>query len=619
MTESFTDEQKQYLQGFAAGADLARRAQSVGVGAIASLPVLGGNGTAASASQGTSITLGGAEAIHREAQDRFIAAGKKLTPEENAKREKNALDLWDEMAGRADKGEFPKGTDVFLTKYHGLFFVAPAQNSYMCRLRFPAGVVSAHQMRGLADMADQFAGGYSHVTTRANLQLREIGAKHAMNIITGLSDLGILNRGAGADNIRNITASPTAGIDADELIDTRPLARQLHYHILNHRELFGLPRKFNIAFDGGGRISAVADTNDIAFFAVRTRHGGLSPHAEEPRVFFRMELGGITGHKDFSRDTGVLLTPEQCLPMAVAVVRVFIDHGDRTDRKKARLKYLLDAWGFDKFMAEVRKHLAFEPARVAADQCEPRPTVDPLAHVGVHPQKQGGMNYIGVVLPVGKLTSGQMRGLARIAERYGAGDIRLTVWQNLLMTHIADADVRAARQAIEELGLHWSATNVRAGLVACTGNKGCKYAASDTKAHAMAIAEHVESRLTLDQPINIHVTGCHHSCAQHYIGDIGLIGASVSAGDDMVEGYHIFVGGGFGEDRRIGRELFRDVTAGDAPRTIERMLRAYLNHRISPDERFRDFANRLTMDELRSAISSVHVNTSMEEPAAAGV
>ena len=493
-------------------------------------------------------------------------------------------------------------------------------------------------MRGLADMADQFAGGYSHVTTRANLQLREIKATDAVHVITGLTDLGILNRGAGADNIRNITASPTAGIDADELIDTRPLARQLHHHILNHRELFGLPRKFNIAFDGGGRISAVADTNDIAFVAVRVRASregeapaeprtspvpgskGVSPSPLKSQIYFRMELGGITGHKDFSRDTGVLLTPQQCLPMAVAVVRVFIDHGDRTDRKRARLKYLLDAWGFDKFMAEVRKHLTFEPARVALDQCEARPAVDPLAHIGVHPQKQGGLNYIGVVLPVGKLTSPQMRGLARIAEDFGCGDIRLTVWQNLLLTNVADADVDDGKAAIEGLGLHWSAANVRAGLIACTGNKGCKFAASDTKGHAMAIAEHVESRLTLDQPVNIHVTGCHHSCAQHYIGDIGLIGAAVSVGEDMVEGYHIFVGGGFGNDRRIGLELFRDVPAGDAPRTIEHILRAYLDRRLSCSERFHDFANRLTIDELRSAVASVqNGNMHVEEPAAAGV
>jgi len=608
---SFTEEQKQYLQGFAAGVDVARQAQNLPPlsGVLASLPVLNGGGLS-----GATVTLGGAkdagptgpQRIQFEAQNRFIAAGHKLVNEEKAKREKDPFDMWDEMCVRAEKNEFPKGTDVFLTKYHGLFHVAPAQDSYMCRLRFPAGVISSHQMRGVADLAEKFAGGYGHVTTRANLQLREIGAKSAIDIITGLTDLGILNRGAGADNIRNVTASPTAGIDPTELINTRDLARQMHHYILQHREMYGLPRKFNIAFDGGGAISAVAETNDIGFFAVKVAAkpqavNGDAWNGVEPGIYFRMELGGITGHKDFSRDTGVLLKPEQCVAVAAAVVRVFIDHGDRTDRKKARLKYVLDAWGFEKFLAETQKHLYFEMVRFPLEKCEPRPAGDGLAHIDAHAQKQPGLHYIGVVLPVGKMTCDQTRGLARVADRYGSGDLRLTVWQNLLITNIPTHMIDEAKASIEELGLHWSATNVRAGLVACTGNKGCKFAASDTKGHALAIAAHVESRITLDQPINIHVTGCHHSCAQHYIGDIGLLGASVAdapGSDDTVEGYHVYVGGGYGEARHIGRELYRNVKASDAPVVIEKLLRGYIEHRLSNEERFRDFANRLEIAQI---------------------
>lgn len=601
----FTEEQKQYLQGFAAGVNVARQARNLPPvsQSLLALPVLG-NGAAASAN-GTTITLGsakdggptGPERVHYEAQNRVIAAGKRLTNEESAKRNKNPFDMWDEMVARAEKDEFPKGADVFLTKYHGLFHVAPAQNSYMCRLRFPAGIISSHQMRGLAHLADRYAGPYSHLTTRANLQLREIQAKNAIQIITGLTDLGIINRGAGADNIRNVTASPTAGIDPVELIDTREIARQMHHYILNHREMYGLPRKFNIAFDGGGAVSAVADTNDIGFFAVKVGEGSATPQAAEG-VYYRMELGGITGHKDFSRDTGVLLKPEQCIAVAAAVVRVFSEHGDRTDRKKARLKYVLDSWGFEKFISEMQKHLPFEMVRFPQEKCELRPMVDPLAHVGVHAQRQAGLHYIGVALPVGKLTTDQMRGLADIADRLGGGDIRLTVWQNLLITNIPSHHVEEAQHAIEDLGLHWSTTSLRAGLIACTGNRGCKFAASDTKGHALAVADYLESRITFDQPINIHLTGCHHSCAQHYIGDIGLIGASVADGDDMVEGYNILVGGGFGEARMIGRELYRNVKASDAPMVIEKMLRGYLEHRTSEGERFREYANRLTVEEL---------------------
>ncbi|MCU0880205.1 MAG: NirA family protein, partial [Pirellulaceae bacterium] len=336
----FTPEQQQYLAGFVAGADAARVARGLPTFAA----TLGTPPGATAVSSPTAETRPArAEDIHRAMQDRFLAEGKKLVNEEKAKREKNPFEMWDEMRANAAAAKFPKGTDVFLYKYHGLFHVAPAQNAFMCRLRFAGGMTNSHQFRGLADLADKFAGGYADVTTRANLQLREIPPEHSLDVITGLIDLGIVTRGAGADNIRNVTASPTAGIDPQELIDTRELAREMHHYILNHREMYGLPRKFNIAFDGGGRIAALADTNDIGFMAVRVAEG----HEVPAGIYFRMELGGITGHKDFARDTGLLLKPEECVPVAAAVVRVFLEHGDRTDRNKARLKYVLDRFGFE--------------------------------------------------------------------------------------------------------------------------------------------------------------------------------------------------------------------------------------------------------------------------------
>src|SRR4051812_17331977 len=393
-TEEFTEEQKQYLDGFATGSGIVKSL---------SLTVL----PAAPAAKSESSDP------HVAAQDRFIAEGKKLCPEEQAKRNLNGLDTWDLVLDHARDARFPKGTDVFMMKFQGMFYVAPAQDAFMCRLRFPGGICTATQFRGVADLAEQFGGGYADVTTRANLQIRKIGAKSTVDVLMGLHDLGIINRGAGADNIRNITASPTAGIDPHELIDTRPLARQMHHYILNHRELYGLPRKFNIAFDGGGTISALEDTNDIGFVAVRIDEPAV--HDQTPGVYFRMQLGGITGHKDFARDTGLLLHPNECVEVAAAAVRVFIEHGDRTDRKKARLKYLLDRWGFGKFLDETEKALGRKLARYPVEKC-PRPAaMNRMAHVGFHPQKQPGLVYAGVVLPVGRMRVEQVRGLAAIA------------------------------------------------------------------------------------------------------------------------------------------------------------------------------------------------------------
>jgi ferredoxin-nitrite reductase len=194
-----------------------------------------------------------------------------------------------------------------------------------------------------------------------------------------------------------------------------------------------------------------------------------------------------------------------------------------------------------------------------------------------------------------------MRGLAKIAQDLGDGEIRLTVWQNLLLSGVRDGNVALATAAIEKLGLSTKASELRAGLIACTGNAGCKFAAANTKLHAAHIADWVEPRVDIKTPLNIHLTGCHHSCAQHYISDIGLIAAKVPVGDsdDTVEGYHLFAGGGFGPQADIGQEVYHDLKAEDAPQTVERLLKAYLAHRSSSDETFLAFARRHDGEALR--------------------
>ena len=318
--------------------------------------------------------------------------------------------------------------------------------------------------------------------------------------------------------------------------------------------------------------------------------------------WFRLLLGGITGHKDFARDTGIVVKPEQATKVADAIVRVFIAHGDRTDRAKARLKYVLDAWGFEKFLDEVEKKLGYKLTRAPLEAIASRPVFDRAAHVGVHPQRQPGLNWIGVVLPVGKMTGQQVHGLADIARQFGDGEIRLTVWQNLLISGVRTECVESVEAAIEALGLSTKATSIRAGLIACTGNAGCRLALSNTKRDAENIAQWCEARVQLETPVNIHLTGCPNSCAQHYVGDIGLLGARVAVSEegDTVEGYHIHVGGGFGADAAIGREIYHDVKAEDAPTTVERMLRAYLHHRACEQETFAAFTRRHELDALKT-------------------
>ncbi len=593
MSGDFTPEQKRYLEGFTSGLQVGRAARS--------LPIGQARGPAAAA-PGLRPEPTGPDAEHLKAQDAVLAAGQKLSEQEKFKREQHPFDAYARLKEQGERNEPPKPADNFRWRYYGLFYVAPAQTSYMCRLRIPNGILTHWQLAGLADLAERYGGGYAHVTTRANLQIREIAPKHAVAMVEAIQDLGLCSRGAGADNIRNVTGTPTAGIDPQELIDTRPYAREWHFHILNDRSLYGLPRKFNVAFDGAGTIPVLEDTNDIAFQAVELREG----HDVAPGIYFRLGLGGITGHRDFARDTGIVVEPKHATRVADAVVRVFIAQGDRTNRAKARLKYVLDRVGLDAFLRLVEEKLGAKLTRVPPEAIAPRPPFDRLAHVGVHAQKQAGRNWIGVVLAVGKLTADQMRGLAEVACLHGDGDLRLTVWQNLLISGVADADLVRAEAAIAALGLTMRATSIRAGLIACTGNAGCRLAASDTKRHAEEIARWCEARLALDSPVNIHLTGCPNSCAQHYVGDIGLIACKVQTSEegDAVEGYHIHVGGGFGPDAALGREILRDVEAADAPRVVERILRSYLAHRAGADETFLGFSRRHDTEALRAMVQA---------------
>ena len=277
------------------------------------------------------------------------------------------------------------------------------------------------------------------------------------------------------------------------------------------------------------------------------------------------------------------------------MIRVFNENGDRTDRKKARLKYLVDRWGVEKFIAETEKRLAFPLIRFAAENCEPRQAIDRAGHIGVHAQRQAGLNYIGVSVPVGRLPVQQMLALAAVADRFGSGDLRLTIWQNLLIPNIPGERVDEALSVIRAAGLDCTAGTVMRGTVACTGNRGCRYAATDTKSHAVELANRLDAHFTIERPVNLHVTGCPHSCAQHYIGDIGLLGTKV-AGE---EGYQVVIGGGSDRDRGLARELIPAIPFSELPPVMERLFSAY-SERRHPDESFLEFSRRYSIAELKS-------------------
>jgi ferredoxin-nitrite reductase len=592
----FTAEQKEYLTGFMAG--IAQRGLFPYVGTTADGLITGN-----SAEGGANL------AAPAQEETIFGTPLGDVTKQELWKHAENPLDSWDRLVEHAEANKFPNEEDTFRFRYFGMFYVSPAQNSFMLRCRIPAGELTAVQLKGLADLADDFGNGKAAITTRSNLQIREIAPKNLVNVVTRLQGLGLTAKGSGVDNIRNITASPTAGFDPQELIDTRPFAHALHHYILNHRDLYGLPRKFNVAFEGGGAVDTVADTNDIGFMAVSIPSvmageslKDTSPITLEPGVYFRVELCGITGHKQLATDSGIAIKPNEAVAVAAAMIRVFNENGNRTDRKKARLKYLIDKWGIEKFLAETQKKLAFPLVKLPLDQCVKRPASVKHGHVGVYRQKQPGRNYVGVVIPVGVLSTKQMRRLATLAENYGSGTIRLTPWQNLLLPDIADGFVETVKRQLVSIGFHHEATNILGGLVACTGNTGCKWAATDTKGQAVALGAHLNKRLQLDHPINIHLTGCPNSCAQHYVGDIGLQGVKVNVSGESVEGYNVVFGGGVGAEAGIGKQVFTGISFNELPTLLERVLKTYIAKR-QPNETFTTFTRRHEVKQLQEMFS----------------
>ena len=570
--EKLTSEQNNYLDGFFAGL----RHKGLAFSDVMANPA------AASAKGGS-------------------AADENLIPEERIKRELHPLDAYPLLLQHATGNQAPDKENAFRFKWQGLFHLAPQKDGFMARLRIPGGQIKSYQLRELAKVAQELTSGYVQITTRANLQMRLIAPKDAPEVLRRIQSVGLHTRGAGADNIRNLTTNPTAGLDPHELLDTLPLIQQLAAFIINHREFYDLPRKFNIALDGGGLIGAVEDTNDIGLRAVHVEAGHASV---QPGIYFRVALGGATGHKSFARDLGVLVKPEEALQVITALVRVFIANGNREDRKKARLKHLLENWSLEKYLNETEKLLGYLLPRAPAGLPErPRPEqAVPHSHVGVFPQKQAGLNYIGAAVPVGQITPKQMIRLAEIADLYGSGEVRLTVWQNFIIPNVADAYVETVKKALLKMGFDWRQSHLKSGFVACTGNSYCKFASSNTKAHALELMNWLDKKFKLEQPLNVHLTGCANSCAQHYMGDIGLLGTKVKISGETFEGYHVFVGGGFGDRQAVGRQVFQSVSINSLKSVMESILRGWLKHR-EPGENFQCFTKRHELGRLQEIFS----------------
>jgi ferredoxin-nitrite reductase len=506
----------------------------------------------------------------------------------------------------------------------GLFYNTPALDGILSRFRIPGGILNSQQCQAIANIADNYGGGYVDVTNRANLQIREIKEKFDLETLETLQKLGLGSVNPYTDHIRNIMTNPTAGIDHQELVNTLPFVKAWDEYVTANSHLNKLSAKFSVGFDGGSKPSVAHCPNDITLMATFINEGGCReeltffPTGEWGlnTVYFILKIcGRESGEKN--KNLRILLKPKDCIPVLAALAEIYLQNINTVDTgssRKARLREVIAHLGWDNYIQQAQDYLYhyslyrnIELKQQDIDELhKPKKTDhDPqkkLYHLGIHRQKQSGLVYIGVVLPLGRLKSWQMRGLADLATQYGNSQIRLTPWQNVLITDIPVAKITEVEKELTNLQLSYSPLNINSGLVSCSGKRGCASAATDTKTHALQLGEYLDSQINLDSYINIHFTGCVKSCAQHHPSDITLLGVNLEVENETMEGYQIYLG-----DKTVqpfGRRVYENVPAANLPELVERMLTVYQHQRVNSQESFREFASRYDISELKQLFSA---------------
>ncbi|MDX2256360.1 MAG: ferredoxin--nitrite reductase [Pseudanabaenaceae cyanobacterium bins.39] len=490
---------------------------------------------------------------------------------EDIKAQKDGLALKAEIERFAKIGwEAIEDDDLqYRLKWLGVFFRKSTPGRFMVRMRIPNGLLSSDQMRTLASVVEKCGDhGVADITTRQNIQMRGILIEDVPEMFAKFQAVGLTSVQSAMDNIRNITGSPVAGIDANELYDTRELAIQVQNLLTNNGEgnpdFTNLPRKFNIAIAGCRDNSTHAEINDLAF---------IPAFKEETKETFGFNVivGGFFSSKRVAAAVplNVWVPPEDVVGLCEAVLLVFRDHGLRENRQKSRLMYLIDQWGLEKFRAEVEQQFG-KPLAIAA-------TKDEIEwakrdHIGIHKQKQEGLNYVGMQVPVGRMYAPDMYEFARLADTYGNGDMRLTVEQNLIITNVSDEKLP---ELLREPLLHKFPIDpdpLMRGLVSCTGNQFCPVAIVETKNRSLALTKQLSEDYYLPQVVRIHWSGCPNSCAQPQVADIGFTGCKARKDGKVVDGVDIYMGGTVGKDAHLGKCVMEKVPCEDLREVIGKLL-----------------------------------------------
>ncbi len=528
---------------------------------------------------------------------------------ERLKREKNPWEAFNEVREFARSGRssvLPEWAGTYF-KWWGVYTQGDgigavggkggeglASDWFMMRIGIPNGIVTPSQLRTIAKLTRMHARNLADITVRQNIQLHWLSIESLPEIVDTLDAIGLSPKGACGDVVRNVTGCPLAGIAANEIIDASPIAFAISNELKANPLFFNLPRKFKICATGCPDWCTYPEINDIAF----------TPAVRDGQAGFSLRVGGgLSNEPHLAVRLDAFVLPEQAVPISRAIAEIFRDQMVlRESRDRARLKYLFmrEGWTPESFLAELQSRVDFQIAPGVPEQVPDDILRD---HVGIHPQKQAGLSYVGASVLRGRLSGEQLEAAADLAERFGGGTLRATVAQNLIFT---DVPTRQANELVKELGqigLHVEGSMFFRGAVACTGTEFCKLAITETKGFTRWLVDEMEERLPqFDQQLKIHVTGCPNGCGQHWIADIGLEGKKIKHEGKMTDAYYFCLGGAVGEFAGTARPVGYRCPAPLIPEAIERLLREYLGGR-KPAESLRSWFARHTNDELRAQLA----------------
>ena len=540
----------------------------------------------------------------------------KETKAQKVERLKRELNPWDHIDqihqfARQGRGSIPAEWASVYFKWWGIYTQGDglgavggkggeglATDYFMMRIGLPNGIVRSKQLRAIASVAQKHARNLADITVRQNIQLHWLSIQGLVETMEALATVGLGPKGACGDVVRNVTGCPLAGVAGDEIIDASPIAQAIAHELSGNPEFYNLPRKFKITATGCRSWCSYPEINDVALTATeRTRLTGRE-------VGFSLRVGG-----GLSSDPhlGVRLNCFVAVDRAVAVVRAVAElfreqSGLRENRERARLKHLFlrQGWDAERFLAELQARLGFkldpaEEERIPADIYRD--------HVGIHPQKQPGLAYVGSSVLRGRLSGDQLAHVAELSERFGTGEIRTTTMQNFIILNVPRSRAGELAHELEQIDLHVEGTPFWRGAIACTGTEFCKLAITETKSFARWLVEELESRIPeFDQQLKLHVTGCPNSCGQHWIADIGLEGKKIKHDGKLFDAYYFCAGGSVGAWARTARPVGYRAPASEVPEALERLLRTYLTTR-EREENLRAWFARHSDLELREFLA----------------